>query len=62
MPKRNKMDKFFNWFNKNRRTIGFTVGGLCLLSSVNYLLDGNAVGCVLYLLLGIMIIVDARNM
>jgi len=56
------MDKFFNWFNKNRRTIGFTVGGLCLLSSVNYLLDGNAVGCVLYFLVGVMIIVDAKDM
>ena len=56
------MDKFFNWFNKNRRVIGFTIGGLCLLSSVTNLLAGDAIACVLYFLVGVMIIVDARGM
>ena len=56
------MDKFFDWFNKNRRTIGFTIGGLCLLSSVSNFLTGDAIGSVLYLLVGVMIIADAKGM
>ena len=56
------MDKFLTWLNKNRRAIGFTIGGLCLLSSVTNLLAGDAIACVLYFLVGVMIIVDARGM
>lgn len=56
------MDKFLTWFSKNRRTVGFTVGGLCLLSSVSSLLANEAIACVMYFLLGVMIIVDAKGM
>lgn len=56
------VDKFLSWFDRNRRRIGFTVGALCVLSAFTDIAAGNAFVGVVWLLVGIMIIVDARQM
>lgn len=56
------MDKFITWFDRNRKTIGFVVGALCLVSAVLDIVAGDPIVGVLWLLVGIMIIVDAKQM
>lgn len=56
------MDKFLSWFDRNRKRIGFTVGALCVLSAVTDIVAGDPIIGVLWLMVGIMIIVDARQM
>ena len=55
------MDKFFIWFGRNRKTIGYTVGGLNLLLAVNYLIQGQYGMAMLWLLIGGMIVYDTRG-
>ena len=35
------MSKFSEWFTKNRKTIGYTIGGLNLLAAANYYFQGD---------------------
>jgi len=51
-------DKFFEWFGRNRKTIGYTVGGLSLLSALNYLIQGQYGMALLWLFVGTMIVYD----
>jgi hypothetical protein len=55
------MDKFFVWFGRNRKTIGYTIGGLNLLLAVNYLIQGQYGMAMLWLLIGGMIVYDTRG-
>lgn len=56
------VDKFLSWFDRNRKRIGFTVGALCVLSAVTDIVAGDPIIGVLWLMVGVMIIVDARQM
>lgn len=55
------MDKFFVWFGRNRKTIGYTVGALNLLSGISYLVSGLLGLGLLWLVVGAMIIFDTRE-
>lgn len=55
------MDKFFIWFGRNRKTIGYTLGGLNLLLAVNYLIQGQYGMAMLWLFIGAMIVYDTRG-
>lgn len=54
------MEKFMEWFGRNRKTIGYTVGGLNVFNGVVQLASGNLVNAVFWLVLGSAIILDAR--
>lgn len=55
------MDKFFEWFGRNRKTIGYTAGGLNLLVAVGYLIQGQWGMAMLWLFIGAMIVYDTRG-
>ena len=54
-------DKFFEWFGRNRKTIGYTVGGLNLLAAVSYLIQGQYGLAMLWLFVGNMIVYDSQR-
>ena len=54
------MDKFLDWFGRNRITIGYVIGGLNVLNGIGTLLIGNFVTAVFWLVLGGAIILDAK--
>jgi hypothetical protein len=54
------MDKFFEWFGRNRKTIGYVVGGANLGSGIAHILMGNVWPGIVWLILGSAIILDAR--
>ena len=51
-------DKFIEWFGRNRRTIGYTVGGLNLLVALSHLIQGQYGLMLLGLVIGGMIVFD----
>ena len=51
-------DKFIEWFGRNRRTIGYTVGGLNLLVALSHLIQGQYGLMLLWLVIGSMIVFD----
>ena len=51
-------DKFIEWFGRNRRTIGYTVGGLNLLVALSHLIQGQYGLMLLWLVIGGMIVFD----
>lgn len=55
------MNKFAAWFERNRRPIGYTVGGLNLLAAVNHLLLGHVGLAMLWLVIGGSIVYDTRT-
>ena len=55
------MNKFALWFERNRRPIGYTVGGLNLLAAVNHLVSGHLGLAVLWLVIGSFIVYDTRT-
>jgi hypothetical protein len=55
------MDKFFEWFGRNRKTIGYTAGGLNLLVAVSYLIQGQWGMAMLWVFIGAMIVYDTRG-
>lgn len=55
------MDKFFVWFGRNRKTIGYTAGGMNLLLAVNYMIQGQYGMAMLWLFIGAMIVYDTRG-
>lgn len=54
------MEKFANWFGRNRLVIGYTVGGLNVLSGILNILLGNVVSGVFWLVIGSAIIYDTK--
>ena len=52
------MNKFLDWFYKNRKTIGYTIGGLNLLSAVNYAVNGDYGMAVLWTVIGAFLVID----
>jgi hypothetical protein len=53
------VDKFFVWFGNNRKTIGYTIGGINVLSGINYAVQGNYGLALLWLIIGSAIILDS---
>lgn len=54
------MEKFLEWFGRNRQTIGYTVGGLNVFNGLINLIVGNVAGSIFWLVLGGAIIIDAK--
>jgi hypothetical protein len=53
------LEKFFVWFSENRRSIGYTIGGLNVLSGVNYALHGDYGLALLWCVIGGLLILDS---
>ena len=51
-------DKFIEWFSCNRKTIGYTIGGLNVFAGVSYLFQGQTVAGLTWVIIGGMIIFD----
>jgi hypothetical protein len=55
------MDRFFEWFGRNRKTIGYTAGVMNVITGVIDSLSGNINQGAMFLLIGIVIIIDAKT-
>jgi hypothetical protein len=55
------MNKFMEWFGKNRKPIGYTVGALNVLAGINHLLHGQFGLAVLWIVIGSFLIWDAHE-
>ena len=51
-------DKFFVWFGRNRKEIGYTVGGFNLLIALSHLIQAQYGLALLWLFVGALIIFD----
>jgi hypothetical protein len=54
------MDKFFEWFGRNRITIGYVVGGANVGSGIVQIVSGSFWEGTAWLILGAVIILDSR--
>ena len=54
------MDKFFEWFGRHRKTIGYVVGGANIGSGIVQIANGSFWPGIVWLILGSAIILDAR--
>jgi len=53
------IDKFYVWFGNNRKAIGYTIGGVNVLSGINFAVQGNYGLALLWLIIGGAIILDS---
>lgn len=53
------LDKFIVWFGNNRRAIGYSIGGVNVLSGINFAVQGNYGLALLWLIIGGAIILDS---
>jgi hypothetical protein len=53
------MNQFLDWLGRNRKTIGYTIGGLNLLAALNYYLNGLTGMAVTWTVIGLFLIWDA---
>lgn len=54
------MSKFFEWFGRNRKTIGYVIGLLNIATGIADLLVGRTSNGLMFLLLGVVITLDAK--
>jgi len=54
------MEKFMEWFGRNRITIGYVVGGVNVLNGVTNVALGDILGGVCFIILGSAIIFDSK--
>lgn len=54
------MEKFMEWFGRNRQKIGYTVGGINVLNGVVILGAGDVWSGVIFIILGSALILDAK--
>ena len=54
------MEKFFEWFGRHRKTIGYVIGGINVGSGIAAIVGGSFWPGILWLVLGAAIILDAR--
>jgi len=52
------MNKFLDWLGRNRKTIGYTIGGLNVGNGIGQMLVGQASGLV-WVVIGVFLIWDA---
>jgi len=55
------MNNFIAWFERNRRTIGYTIGGMNVLSGLGQVADGNFWPGIMWIILGAALILDAHE-
>jgi hypothetical protein len=55
------METFFTWFGKNRKTIGYVVGGMTLLSGLVDLAGGYVLAGTMWIVLGAAILFDTKT-
>jgi hypothetical protein len=53
--------KFLEWFGRNRKPVGYTIGALNLLAALNYYLNGQTSLAVLWIVIGMFLIWDAAE-
>jgi hypothetical protein len=53
------LDKFYVWFGNNRKTIGYTIGGLNVLGGVNHVFHGDYGLALLWFIIGGFLILDS---
>ena len=54
------MSKFLDWFQRNRKSIGYVVGGANLGSGIGQLINGEVANGTMMVVLGLAIILDTR--
>ena len=54
------MTTFLNWFENNRKSIGYVVGGANLGSGIGQIYNGEIGNGVMMLIIGLAIILDTR--
>lgn len=54
------MEKFLNWFGRNRIAVGYTVGGLNILSGLVNVLVGNILSGIIWVIIGTAIVFDTK--
>jgi hypothetical protein len=54
-------DKFIEWFGRNRKTIGYFIGGFTLLTALSHYIQGHMGLMLLWLVIGGMIIFDTKE-
>ena len=54
------MEKFMEWFGRNRITIGYTIGGINVLNGVASVAIGNTLNGIFFIVLGSAIIFDSK--
>jgi len=54
------MEKFMEWFGRNRQTIGYAIGGINVLNGVASVALGDTLGGVFFIVLGSAIIFDSK--
>jgi hypothetical protein len=54
------MDKFFEWFGRHRKSIGYVIGGVNLGSGVGHIINGDITNGIVYVILGLVIVLDTR--
>jgi hypothetical protein len=54
------MNKFLEWFQTNRTSIGYTIGGLNILNGILGASYGNMVAAVFWIIVGLVIIFDTK--
>ena len=55
------MNNFLEWFSRNRKPIGYTVGGLNLIDGIVSLAFGDYTNGVLWTMVGIVILIDTKE-
>lgn len=55
------METFITWFEKNRKTIGYVVGGMTLLSGLADLAVGRSLAGAMWIVLGAAIVFDTKT-
>jgi hypothetical protein len=54
------MNSFLNWFERNRKSIGYVVGGANIGSGLGQLAKGEIANGAMMLLIGLAIVLDTR--
>ena len=54
------MEKFMEWFGRNRQTIGYTIGGINVVNGVASVALGDTLSGVFFIVLGSAIIFDSK--
>jgi hypothetical protein len=54
------MNKFLTWFENNRKSIGYVIGGANIGSGIGQLAKGEIANGVVFVVLGLAIILDTR--
>jgi hypothetical protein len=54
------MSKFLSWFERNRKPIGYVIGGVNLGSGVGHIVNGDIANGMVYVILGLALVLDTR--